>query len=163
MTDGGKQYAAFIEAELKAENERRASLNSRAATALTASAGLVTVVLAVLTVVGNRPGDHLALTGWAKDWLVVALVSLLCSGFFAVSAGAPWLFKAAKPKTLFYFLDNSWGDEEVRARKRTTYCNAMVVKAQRRGNIIKGYCLLGSTICQGFAVMALAFCTIVVV
>lgn len=163
MSDGGKQYAAFIEAELKAENERRSSINTRAAAALTASAGLVTVVLAVLTVLVDRPGGQFTLTGWAKNWLVSALVLLLCAGLFAVLAGAPWLFKAAKPKTLRYFLDNGWADDEARARKRTAYCNAMVVKAQRRGNILKSYFLLASTICQGFAVMALAFCTIAVI
>jgi hypothetical protein len=39
-TSGGEIYAAFIEAELNAENDRRESLHARAAAAATRSAGL---------------------------------------------------------------------------------------------------------------------------
>jgi hypothetical protein len=83
--------------------------------------------------------------------------------FFAVLAGAPLRFKATKPKTLHYFLNTSWEDEEVSARKRTAYCNAMVVQSPRGGIKLKGWFLLGSAVRQGVAIMALAFCTIAVI
>jgi uncharacterized membrane protein len=79
MSDGGKQYAAFIESEVKAENDRHASINTRAAAALTGAAGLVTVVLAVLAVLAD---ENFILSGWAKGWLVAALVALLGAGLF---------------------------------------------------------------------------------
>lgn len=157
MSDGGKQYAAFIEAELQAENDRRSSINTRAAGGLTSAAGLVTLVLAVLAVV---VGKDFTLSGGARNWLVAALIALLAAALLAVLAGAPWLFRATSPTTLRYFLDNDWGDAEHRARKRTTYCNVMVITAQRRGNRWKSYFLLASSICQGVAVISLAVCTI---
>jgi hypothetical protein len=49
MTKSGSEiYAAFVEAELKAENDRRDSVNRRAATALTGSTALITLALAII-------------------------------------------------------------------------------------------------------------------
>ncbi len=53
--DQGKTYSAFIEAQLKAENDLRASVTARANSALTGATGLVTLVLAVFAVfLGKR-------------------------------------------------------------------------------------------------------------
>lgn len=160
MSDQGKQYAAFIEAELKAEHDRRASVNTRAAAALTGSAGLVTLVLAVFAVL---VGKDFTLSGCAKLWLVVALAALLGGGLFAVLAGLPWRYKATKPATLHYFLGPSWGDSEVTARGRTAYCNAVVIESLRRGNRIKTGLLIAAAVSQAIAIFALVCCTIVVV
>jgi hypothetical protein len=116
--DQGKQYAAFIEAELKAENERRDSVNSRAATVLTGSAGLVTLVLAVFTVL---IGKDFKLTGCAKDWIEVSLVALLLAAMCAVVAGVPWTSTSTNAKTLHSFRTTYWGDTEVTARGKTAY------------------------------------------
>lgn len=160
MTEQGKQYASFIEAELKAENDRRSSINTRAAAALTGAAGLVTVVLAVFAVL---VGKDLTLTASARSRLVVAMMALLGAGLFAVLAGLPWRYKATKPATLLYFLEQSWGDTEVTARGRTAYCNVVVVKSLRRGNVIKSALLVAAATCQAVAIFALVLCTIAVV
>lgn len=158
--DQGKQYAAFIEAELKAENERRDSVNRRAATALTGSAGLVTLVLAVFTVF---VGKDFKLSGCAKWSLAVALIALLIAALCAVVAGIPWISTAAKPKTLQWFLRSRWGDTEVTARGRTAYCNAISIARARPGTNIKFYFLVAAHACQAIAVGGLVVCTLAVV
>ena len=158
--DQGKQYSAFIEAQLKAENERRDSVNSRAATALTGSAGLVTLVLAVFTVL---VGKEFKLSGNAKLFLAVALIALLVAALCAVVAGIPWTSTATKPKTLHWFRTSRWGDTEVTARGMTAYCNAMSVERLRPGTNVKFYFLVAAHVCQAIAIAGLAVCTLVVV
>jgi hypothetical protein len=50
LSDRGKSYAEFIDAQLQAEESRRASITSRAATALNGATGFVTLVLAVCAI-----------------------------------------------------------------------------------------------------------------
>jgi hypothetical protein len=97
MSDQGTQYSAYIEAQLQAELARRESVNSRSTTAITSSAGLVTLALAVFAVM---IGKDFVLGGWAKGFLAAALLALLGSASFAVAAGFPWKIKLTSPATL---------------------------------------------------------------
>jgi hypothetical protein len=161
MSEQGTNYAAFIEAELKAEHARRDSVNSRAATVLTSSAGLVTLALAVFAVI---VGKDFILTGSAKTLLVLALAALLCSAACAVVAGFPWRIKLAKPSTLREMIGKKhWGDSEVTARGVAAYTNLEVIESLRPGTNIKFGWLLAAGIFQVVAVAMLAGCTIAVV
>jgi hypothetical protein len=154
--DQGKEYAAFIAAQLAAEQDRRASFNARAAGGLTGAAGLVTVVLAVFTAFVGR---DFKLSGDAKNFLVAALIALLAAALCAVLAGLPWRYKVTRPSTLHHFLGPSWHDSEEKARRRTAYCNAVVSGSLRRGNSIKSALLIAMAACQAIAIAALALCT----
>ena len=92
--DQGKEFAAFVDAELKAEQDRRASVNTRAGTALTGSTALVTLVLAVFAVFVGR---NFTLSGWARAFLAIALVFLLLAAICAVVAGVPWASGVPSP------------------------------------------------------------------
>ncbi|MCX2929265.1 hypothetical protein ORI20_03190 [Mycobacterium sp. CVI_P3] len=153
MSDQGKQYAAFIEAELKAEYDRRNGTNTRAAGALTGATGFVTLVLAVYAVLLHK---DFTLSGAAKCWLISALMALLGAGILAVAAGLPWRYKATAPATLRYFLRESWEDSEVTARGRTAYCNMVVLHSLRLGNQIKTAFLIGAAVAQVVAIFSLA-------
>lgn len=160
MSDRGTQYTSFIEAELKAEVDRRESVNSRASTALTSSAGIVTLVLTVFAVLIHK---DFTLSGPAKWFLVVALFAFLCSAITAVLAGIPWYTKVTKPSTLAAMINTRWADSESTARNNTAYANAVVIESLRRGTDIKFWFLIAAGACQIIAIAALAGCTLVIV
>jgi hypothetical protein len=58
-TSGSEIYGEFIEVELKAENDRRDSVHTRAGVAVTSSAALITLVLGVFGfLVGKTPDSQ---------------------------------------------------------------------------------------------------------
>jgi hypothetical protein len=156
----GKQYTAFVEAELKAEYERRGSVNARAASALTASTGLVTLVLGVFAVF---VGKDFVLTGCARGALAVALVFLLLGAASAVIAGVPWRSKVPSPQYLQMLLDDYWETTETAARNITADFNVAVIRKLRAGTEIKFKFLIASSVCQLIATGALVVCTLTVV
>ena len=158
---GSEIYAAFIEAELKAENDVRDSVNSRAASALTGATGLMTLALAAFAVlVGTQ---HL-FTGLARLLLVIALAFLLGAGGCAVLAGFPWRQKLTSLRTIERML-NSHHREDTQdvARDAVAYCNAAVLDSLRSGTSIKVRFLLAAGACQIAAIAALGAATWAVV
>src|SRR6266567_1786266 len=93
----GTEFASFIQEELNQEYSRRDSVNSRAATSITASSGLVTVTLAVIAIL---KGKDFTLNGWALRWLIIALALLLMAAILAVLAGMNWKYKVGSTNTL---------------------------------------------------------------
>lgn len=106
MSDQGTQYAAFIEAQLKAENDLRSSIDSRAASALTASTGIVTLVLAVFAVLIKK---DFTLTGSAKIFLAGALMALLAAAICALLALQPGKFRYTLGSSMADFLSEVGG------------------------------------------------------
>ena len=157
MCDQGTTYTEFVRAELQAENERRKSVNDRAGSALTSAGGLVTLVLAVFTVLTGT--ETVVLAGPAKRFLAAALLALLACGFCAVMAGLPWRFDVADAGTLQAMIDAHWGDDEVDARNITADLNTRVMLSLRSGTAIKVRFLMGAAACQLIAIGALAACT----
>lgn len=161
MSDpGSKIYAAFIDAELKAENDQRASVNNRAAAALTGATGLVTLALAVFAVLLGK--DHV-FTGLARLFLVVALTALLLSGGCAVAAGFPWRLKQTSLRTIDKMLNSRRNDTEDIARDAVAFCNAVTIESLRAGTAVKVKFLLAAGICQVLAIAGLGAATWAVV
>jgi hypothetical protein len=167
--DQGTQYAAFIEAQLKAENDRRDSVNTRAASVLTGSAGLVTLVLAVFAVF---IGKDFTLKGSQKTYLAAALLFLLGAAILALIAQIPWASKGPLPTLLASFLDVpdpskgrpwGWSNTEVDAREWTAKCNLRTLGYLRRGTQVKLFILLLAGLLQVLAVIFLVFCVCSVV
>lgn len=159
--DQGKQYAAFIDAQLKAEYDRRDSVNSRAGSALTGAAGLVTVVLAVFAVfLGKDP----VLTGFAKISLGAAVILLLFAAAAAVMASYPWAINTAEPDSLRSLIEDNqwWGGTETSARNITSGMNLDTIKELRRGTSIKFFFLMAALALQVLAVLGLVACTLAV-
>lgn len=117
-SSGSEIYAEFIEAELKAENDRRDSVHTRAGAAVTSSTGLITLVLGVF---GFLVGKNLGFPNSAKPFLVVAVVSLLATGALAVAAGFPVGQKFVTDSTLDRMLASHRSDSEEVARDAVAY------------------------------------------
>jgi hypothetical protein len=156
MADEGKQYAAYIEAQLAAEIDRRESANRGSATVFSAS-GLITIVLAVFAVL--LPKDH-PLTGGAKAFLGVALLALLGSAICAVVAGRPWRIALVRPDTLYSMVGERWHDPEDYAQQATAFANAEAIVSMRPGTTTKLNFLKYAGYCQIAAIAALAFSTL---
>lgn len=98
----GKHYAAFIESQLKLEQDRRESLNGRATSMLAAVTGLATLLLAVFAVL---LGKGAVLTSWwTRGLLAAALLCLMVSAFFAVAVLKPRPLRGPTVGTLRSFL-----------------------------------------------------------
>jgi hypothetical protein len=157
--DQGKQYASFVEQQLKAEHDRRDSVNTRAGTALTGSAGLVTLVLAVFAVL---IGKDFVLSGLARYSLGFALLMLLFAAASAVIAGYPWKSKIVSPGTLEGFLAKRWKNTETRARNVTSMANVEAIRTLRKGTSIKFTFLMSAAVLPVLAVFGLVICTMAV-
>ncbi|MFI9503042.1 hypothetical protein [Nocardia sp. NPDC052566] len=155
MSDQGKEYAAFIAAELKVEHERRGTVNSRSAAALTAVTGLVTVIVAVFTLVFGR---EFTLAGSAKVMLVIALFAMLCTAGLSLFAGLAKTYDTASTDTMRAMVDSHWTDSEVSARNITAYCNIRTLETLRAGTNFKYRILLIAGLFQMAAVFALILC-----
>jgi hypothetical protein len=154
-TSGSEIYAAFIEAELKVETDRRDSVHTRAGAAVTSSVGLITLVLGVF---GYLAGKNPGFPDCAKPFLVVAVIFLLVAGGFAVAAGFPVGQKYVSDSTLNSMLESHRNDSEERARDAVTYINAVGLLSLRRGTTRKVVLLFVSGICQIVAMVAIGGC-----
>jgi hypothetical protein len=160
METQGTEYATFIENELKSEYDRRDSVNSRAATAVTSATGLVTVTLAVVAVL---KGKEFTLHGGALIALFVGLFAFLASAVLAVLAGLNWRFDVTSIPTLHGMRSEHWTDTETTARNIVAYCNVETISTLREGTNMKAGFLVAASFAQVVAIMALATSALIVV
>jgi hypothetical protein len=158
--DQGTEYAEFIEAQLKAEDDRRTSVNNRAANALTGATGLVTLVLGVFAVF---MGKDFALSGSAKLFLAFAVIMLLFAAVCAVVAGYPWKSGVLTPEGMQRMLGPRWKDSEITARSVTAAANLHQLRTLRSGTSTKIKFFMAAGALQVAAVLGLVACTIAVV
>lgn len=151
-TSGSEIYGAFIEAELKAENDRRDSANSRAASAVTSATGLVTLALAAIgVIVGKHDFPYCA-----TPFLGFALLALLAAGACAVAAGFPWRQRFVSARTIDRMLNAHQGDPPEVARDIVAYSNAVALISLRSALTVKMRFLLAAGFLQILAIAALA-------
>ncbi len=150
----GKHYAAFIEAQLKIEQDRRESINSRATSMLTAVTGLATLLLAVFAVL---LGKNAVLTGcWERSFLAAALLCLMASAFHAVVALKPRPVEGPTVGTMRTFLrEPRFRDTEIRARARTSFLNVEAIEVLRNDSDKKAQFLRRAAVLQAAAITAM--------
>ena len=153
MAGQGSEYATFIENELKHEYDRRDAVNSRAAGAITAATGLVTIVLAVLAVL---KGKDFTLTGGPLTAIAVALFALLAAAVLAILAGINWNYNVTTVDTMRQMLRDHWGDCDIDARNIAAHCNVETISSLRKGTNIKIRYLVAGAGAQVVAVLALS-------
>jgi hypothetical protein len=158
MEEQGTEYATFIQNELKLEHERRDTVNSRAATAVTSATGLVTVTLAVIAVLR---GQNFTLHGAALGALFVGLLGFLGSGILAILAGLNWKYDVTTISALRQIYTDHWTDSETTARNLVAYCNVHTINSLRAGTNIKFQFLLCASFAQVVAILALAISALI--
>ncbi|NTY58731.1 hypothetical protein [Mycolicibacterium sphagni] len=157
----GTQFAAFLEAELKREIDRRDSINTRAIAALTGATGLATLVLALFAVV---IGKDATINGAAKILMMVAVLALLAASGFALVAARPRKNYVIGVETLEEIITPKiWGLFEPHARHQTSRLIIEQIKDLRPETLTRGRRLIASAALQVVAVLFLGLSTIVVV
>jgi hypothetical protein len=154
VSDQGKAYTAFIEAELKAERDRRVHFDSRGALLVTTSASLVSLLAAVVAFF--RVGTTYTFPRDALPALVVALGAFSMAAAAGILAGWNRPYSVADVPTLNKLLDERWDrDDEVRARNNVGYMQVRTVNSLRRANSWKGRWILCGLVAQLVALLAL--------
>jgi hypothetical protein len=158
-TSGTEVYGAFIEAELKIESDRRASVDGRAATFVTSSAALITLALAVFGLLGKT---H-QFPDVAKPFFAAAVICLLAAGACAVAAVFPRGQRCVTDRTLSTMLVHHHADPEDVARYAVASINATSLVSLRNGTKKKAVLVFASGFGQIFAMLAIGVCVWLVV
>ncbi|MBD5830486.1 hypothetical protein [Janibacter melonis] len=135
MPDQGETYTGFIEAELKAEHERRGALDGRAAGIATTSSAFLALVFTVSALV---TGKDYRFTDWGARGAVLALLlfaAAALSGLVATVAGRG--YHVVSVPTLRDMVGSHWVDDEVDARNVTASSNVETIFDLRVGNNLK--------------------------
>jgi len=155
LSDQGKTYAAFIEAELKAERERRTAYDARGMSLVTTSGSLVALLAAVVAFV--RAGESFVFPRAALIPLVAALVTLAAAAGAGILANWNRLYAVPKPVTLERLLSDRWAvDDEVDARNHVGSMQVSTIDSLRQGNNWKAWCITVGLGAQLLALVALS-------
>lgn len=153
-SDQGSQYHAFIEAQLKAEYDRRTTLEARGLAVVTSSGTLVTLVFAVgAFALGKdyRPSRVGVVA------LGISLVLFIGAAVFGLLANFLRKYKVASPATVNLMLTTHWTDTEVSARNVCAVANTDTLNSLRDGSNDKALQVSCALICQLAALVGLAF------
>lgn len=158
MEDQGLVYATFIESELKAEKERRASVEARGVSVITTSSGLVTLIAAVGAFVIR--GDKFVLPGGGKVALLVAVTAFAAAAGCGIVTNWSYKYAVASIADLEAMRTSQWVDDAVDSRSTTTLINVATIKSLRDSNERKVEWLRAGQIAQLFALVALSVAVI---
>ncbi len=131
MSDQGATYAAYIESALKAQEERRASLDARALAVLSTSGGLLTLVFALTVLV---TGDTFRVSPEGARGVAVALAFFLAASVTGLIANRLTPYEVPADETLGRLISDHWKDDEVDARNICAAMNLATVASLRAGN-----------------------------
>jgi hypothetical protein len=153
LSTGGNRYAAFVEQELKAERDRRTSLDARSQSFVTSSGGLVTILAAVGAFVSGRAGDTLPPAAVAP--LIATVLGFTTALVFAILATYNFAYRVADRRTLEALPRGHWEDNDDTAAKNVVATNVATVLTLRQGNNKKVSYLLVALFAQLIALVAL--------
>lgn len=153
-SDQGSQYEAFVEAQLKAEYDRRTTLEARGLTVVTSSGTLVTLAVAVGAF---ALGQDYKPSTTAVTALGVSLGLFIVAALFGLIANFLRKYAVPSAATIQLMLTTHWTDSEVAARNVCAVANAETLDSLRAGSNDKAMQVTIALVCQLLAVAALAF------
>jgi hypothetical protein len=153
LTDGGAVYAAFIEQELKAERDRRTTLDARGQAVITTSGSLVTLLAAVGAFVTGSKDFHLP--HQAAYPLVATVTMFVFAALFGILATNTVAYRVARSDVLQKMVLDRWTDTERVATKNTTALNISTVLSLRASNDKKVLFVRVAHVAQLLALLAL--------
>lgn len=157
MAEQSDVYSDFIASELKTERDRKSALDTRAASLVTTSGSLVTILAAVGAFVGK--GADASFPRQALPLLVLALIAFTAASLAGIFSGWSRPYGVADIAPMKMMLNDRWADDEALARKEVAMANIAMVESLRSINRSKERFLRAGWISQ---IIALAFLTIVV-
>lgn len=125
-------YSKFIEAELKAEHDRRTALDARASGVATSSSAFIALAGAVTVLAAGK--DYAFSEGGARG-VILSLGSFLVAAAIGLIAHGSRPYHVTTADTLNDMLGvDHWTDDEVTARHATAKANVKTIRSMRTGN-----------------------------
>ncbi|MDX3192105.1 hypothetical protein PV458_27155 [Streptomyces sp. MN03-5084-2B] len=152
---------AFIEAELKAERERRTGQEARGQALITTSGALVTLLVGVAAVV--KTAATLRFPPSVSITVGTALLLFAVAAGCGVAVGWNRHYAVAKATTLTRMLTDHWTDDEVDARNHVATLLVETLGTLRRANELKARWVLVGLVVQVVALIALCAAAITTV
>lgn len=156
MVNAGVVFADFVEKELNAERQRRASLDARGVSVLTTSGTLVTLLLALGALVTDLDGfEPSQISLWT---LAGALAGFVSSALLSLLANRLRGYEVTQPAQLHEWRDRdgAWHDTADKARRVITKANILTIASLRQGNNTKASFIEAALWAQFGAVLLLA-------
>ncbi len=148
---GSETYSAFIKEQLEEQEARKLSLEQRGHSVITTSGTLVTLLLALATVV---LGKEAAWSTAAEAFLYAALACFVIAAGTAILTNAPMFYYTVRPEVLRNAVRDKWQDPFSVAEQRVAATRANLLQTAKRLNDYKAYALIGA---MGFEVLAVIF------
>lgn len=159
MSDQGKTYAAFIEAEVEAERDRRAAFDARGQALITTSGVLVTLLTGVASLVKTA--------GTPRFPPVVIITTGAALLLFAAAAGCGVVvgwnrrYAVTRSSTLDTMVEDHWTDDEVDARNNVASLMVRTLETLRPSNGFKARWLAAGLVIQVIALVTLGTAAVV--
>jgi hypothetical protein len=154
VSEQGHTYSTFIDNELKAERDRRATLDAKGLSIVTTAGTFTTLLAAVGAFISNRQGFML------PEEAVSPLVATLCA--FVIAAALGLLastgrhYQITTPDTLAVMLTAHWQDNEVDAKNSVSVLNVKTIASLRFGNNRKVALIIAATAIQVIGLVSLS-------
>lgn len=147
-------YAELIESELRAELDRKANVDARAASVVTSSGAIVAILAALGTFLANQARIFLP---WYGSLLVVsALVAFAVASFAGIMAGRLHEYQVTSIESMSSMVGDHWKDEEDFACLAVASFRIRLIDVLRNINARKVWWLHLGWWCQITAMVALA-------
>lgn len=162
QSHGRTVYFDYVAEQIKREDERKASFESRAVAVVTTSGVLVTLLLGLATL-AKRVEKQLVLPDASRQeqfvlpeashqWVKWALIFFIAAAVFALLVNIPFKYQFPLVTGLQKLVDCWWDDSFEAAQKRVTENRLSVLRAAQRLNHLKGYLLFGAVLFEVMAV-----------
>lgn len=150
-------YLDFVEDSLRAERDRRATLEARGVSIVAQAGGLVTLLAGVGTLfIGNRGS---ALTLAAILPLMLALIFFVLAVIFGILVSFSPLYPrhpVADKETMTKMRTSKRDDTDDDARSAVAHIHIQTIEALRKGNRRRIWWIVAAQVCQVLAVVSLS-------
>ncbi|MGI8438639.1 MAG: hypothetical protein ACR2NV_00295 [Thermoleophilaceae bacterium] len=132
-----------MDAELRAQDARKASFEQRGLAVITTSGVLVTLLFAFAGL-SVQPGATLAFPGSARLWLLAALLAFVLAAAAALATNIPRRYEAVTPDEIERRLTGSPIRSESRAEKDVALTRVKALRDAKGKNTAKGRLLFAA-------------------
>jgi hypothetical protein len=161
LTDSGVNYAPFVEQELKAERERRTTLDARGQAVVTTAGVLVTILSTVSAIAINK--KLLAVSGPVRYSILSALACFILAVILGILATINFKYDVANKSTLLQLPREHSTDSKELAERNIVATNVTTILTLRRGNDRKATFLFAALFAQLAALLGLAVAVLLAV
>jgi hypothetical protein len=135
VTQQADVYSIFIEAELRAERDRKTGMDARASSLVATSGGLVTILAAVGAFVGTDPRSQLPWPAFLL--LLLALFAFAGAALAGIWSGRSRPYKVPSIEPMWSMIGDRWRDDEGMARKEVAKVHIEMIEKLRDVNKAK--------------------------